>query len=136
MKNLIILALIAFAAWYGYKHYAEFRGKGQNEILVTNQASRDVVRLRIQIGERTEVIDTLKVGATEKRSFPPPPADGTFKLTWNYMGFDSEPSWSGGVVAAGPMLMSHHFLMQDGGDVIWSSEPRPEKAKGKGLQLP
>lgn len=133
MKNLIIFAFVVFAAWYGWNHYAEFKGKDQNEIVVTNQATRALVRLRIQIGERTEVIDTLRVGATEKRSFPPPPADATFKLTWNYLSFDAEPTWSGGVVTAGPMLMRHTFLVQDGGDVVWMSEVKPQKAKGKGL---
>lgn len=136
MKNLILFALVVFAAWYGWTHYQEFKGKDQNEVVVTNQSSRDLTRVRVVIGERVEVIDTLKAGSSERRTFPTPPSDATFSLTWNYAGLDAEPHWSGGEITAGPLLMRHTLLIQDGGDVIWSSEKKPEKEKGKGFPLP
>ena len=132
MKNLILFAVIAFAAWYGWTHYEQFKGKGQNEVVVTNQSAHAVDRLRIQIAQRTEVVEHLEAGASVMRTFPTPPSDVTFQLNWEYAGLMTVPTWSGGLISAGPMLMRHTLLIQDNGDVIWSSEQKPQ-AKKRGL---
>ena len=66
------------------------------------------------------------------RTFPTPPSDVTFQLNWEYAGLMTVPTWSGGLISAGPMLMRHTLLIQDNGDVIWSSEQKPQ-AKKRGL---
>ena len=95
MKNLILFAVIAFAAWYGWTHYEQFKGKGQNEVVVTNQSAHAVDRLRIQIAQRTEVVEHLEAGASVMRTFPTPPSARGWRPTCTSVESSSSRSFRG-----------------------------------------
>jgi len=59
MKRLLLLALIAFAAWYGWKHYAELKRGGSHDIVVSNRSGHEIDRLRVTAGDQTVVVETL-----------------------------------------------------------------------------
>jgi hypothetical protein len=130
MKRLIILALVAAAAWYGWKNYGHLRGAPADELLIENQSGMVVERLRVSIGgTEYPAHDTLEVGQNLEQSFPLPSHDGQFQLHWEVAGRDGERQWSGGSVTAGPVRVRHHLLMQPDGGVIWSAEPIADKRK-------
>jgi hypothetical protein len=126
MKRLVILALVAATAWYGWKHFDKLRGEASNEATVVNQSDRAMDRIRISAGAETVVIEHLDPGARATRAFRGG-VDATFSLLWNYQGILGEQHWSGGTITAGPMRMRHTFLVDDKGGVIWNSEVLTQK---------
>src|ERR1051325_2698948 len=49
MKRLLLFALVAAAAWYGWKHQNELRHRGTHEIVVMNNSARVLERVRISV---------------------------------------------------------------------------------------
>jgi hypothetical protein len=125
VKRLLFLALVAFAAWYGWNHYAELRSGGASEVLVVNHSGQAIERLRIRVADQALVVETLENGAQAKQSLHCE-RDGVFSLVWEVRGSMGDHMWKGGQFVHGPIRLSHRFefLPQDG--VIWSSE-RPAK---------
>jgi len=121
MKQILFLALIAFAAWYGYHHYQELKQEGASQLIAVNHTGRQMERLRIVIGDQTEVVETLANGATVKRPYRFD-HDGTFQLTWQLTGVMGEKSWNGGNFSHGPLTLAHTFDFRDGDGVIYSSQ--------------
>lgn len=128
MKRLILLALIAAVAWYGWKHYGELRGAPANELVIRNDAGRVIDRLRVSIGDREyPAYDSLGVGASVTQRFPLADHDGAFRLRWLPRGRDVDLEWSGGMVTAGPVPMQHVIQIGADGGAVWSSRLLPTK---------
>ena len=56
MKKLFVLALIAFAVWYGYHHYPELLNRGpSNEVVLKNESGHPLERRvgYVRIWQRT-----------------------------------------------------------------------------------
>ena len=124
MKRLLFLGLVVFAAWYGWKHYAELKGLGSHDVVASNRSGHGIERLRISVGEQTVVVETLADG--EDRHVPlRAQHDGTFSLVWQASNALGEKSWSGGTFTHGPLLMEYHFEFHGDDGVIWSSQPKP-----------
>ena len=121
MTRLLLLALIVFAAWYGWHHYAELRETGSNQVIAVNHTGRTIERLRISVGDRTVVVESLADGAQAKQPFKCE-RDGAFSLVWELKGIMGEKMWSGGTFAHGPILLAHRFEFRERDGVIWSSE--------------
>ena len=121
MKQLLFLALIAFAAWYGWHHYAELRQLGSHQVIVVNHSGHAIERLRIQAGGQTVVVETLEDGATAKQPLKAE-RDTPFDLVWQVRSTMGERTWTGGAFSHGPILMAYHFDFREGDGVIWSSE--------------
>ena len=126
MTRLLLLALIAFAAWYGWHHYAELRQTGSNQVIAVNHTGRTIERLRISVGAQTVVVESLADGAQAKQPFKCD-RDGSFQLVWELKGIMGEKMWSGGTFAHGPILLAHRFEFRERDGVIWSSEKLPTK---------
>src|SRR5258708_40371058 len=120
MKRLLILALFAFAGWYGWKHYAELRGQGSNDCELVNHSGQDLQRLRVSVGGQTVVSETLAENATVHLPFRSD-QDGTFEVVWKPTKTDAEYRWRGGTFTHGPVLTRHTFEFTGGTDVIWTS---------------
>jgi len=108
MKQLLFIALVAFAAWYGWHHYAELRQGGSHQILVVNHSGH--------------AIETLEDGAQAKQPFKCD-KDGPFALDWQVRDLMGQRMWNGGVFVHGPILLQHKFEFRDADGVIWSSQP-------------
>ena len=121
MKRLLFFALVVFAAWYGYHHYRELKQEGASQLIAINHTGRQIERLRIIIGDQTEVVEILANGATVKRPYRFD-HDGSFHLTWQLTGIMGEKSWDGGNFSHGPIILAHTFDFREGDGVIYSTE--------------
>ncbi len=130
MKRLLLFALIAAAAWYGWKNHDEWRTNGAHELVAVNRSGRAVERLRISIGDQGFALESLEDGATQRLPLRCE-HDGTFQLVWQVRGRDGEKQWTGGNFNHGPVLMRHRLEFTGGDGVIWSSEPLPQKGAGR-----
>lgn len=121
MTRLILVLLVALAAWYGWKHWTELRDTPRDEVVVVNEAGRELVRVRLTVGGETYVSESIPDG--KRATFPfPVSGDGTLAMKWQYAREELDQSWSGGLVTAGPMRTRHVVrVMQDGG-VVWNPE--------------
>lgn len=121
LKRLIFLALVAAAAWYGYKNYDKLVAPKGGDFVVVNHSGRAVERLRVSVGSQTEVVEVLEDGATIRRAFQPQ-REGVFHLVWSQRGVLGERSWTGGTASAGTEFMTHRFEFGSDNSVIWTSE--------------
>jgi hypothetical protein len=126
MKRLLFVALVAFAAWYGWHHYSELRQAGSHQVLVINRSGHAIERLRIHAGDQTVVVEVLEDGAQAKQPFRSQ-RDSPFDLTWQVRGAMGDRTWTGGNFSHGPILFTYRFEFRDGDGVIWSSEKLPTK---------
>jgi hypothetical protein len=129
MKRLLLLALIAAAAWYGWKNHDAWRANGAHELVAVNRSGRAIERIRINIGDQAFAIESVEDGATYKLPLRCE-HDGMFRIVWDVRGRDGEKHWEGGSFNHGPLLMRHRFEFTTGDGVIWSSERLPEKGGG------
>lgn len=122
MKRLIVLALLAAALWYGWKHYPELLHKEEmNVAVIENRAERGLTRVRLTVGDQTFVRENIPAGQSADIPFKVQ-RDGEFKLTWQWQGREGEPSWSGGIATHGPIHSRHFFTVDDEGGVVWRQE--------------
>ena len=131
MKRLLLFALVAAAAWYGWKHQAELRSRGTHEILAVNRSEQALERVRISVAGEAFAIEALAPGASTRLALRSE-QDGLFDVSWNVHGTDGERRWSGGTFTHGPVLMRHRLEFTSGDGVIWSSERMgPDKPRGR-----
>jgi hypothetical protein len=124
MRKLLVLVVVAFAAWFGWKHWSELREAPRDEAIVSNESGRDMQRVRLGVGDQTFVRESIADG--EKASFPfHVTGDGTFTLRWQFQREDVDKSWSGGTVTAGPIRTRHVIQVLSDGGVVWTSERAP-----------
>jgi hypothetical protein len=124
MKKLIFLAVLAFAAWYGWKHYGSLKDGPASQVVIENQSGREIDRVRVTVGGQTYVREAIADGASEAIPFRSA-TDGQFRLRWQYERTDYDREWSGGTVTAGPLPARHRLQVQGDGGVIWTSEGLP-----------
>ena len=121
MKRLVLFALLAVAAWYGWKHQDQLRLHGTHLIVAMNRSPRALERVRIQVAGQSFAIEALEQGATTQLGLRSE-QDGTFDVVWNVRGIDGERHWTGGNFYHGPKLMRHQLEFVDGDAIIWNSE--------------
>ena len=124
MKQLILLGLVALAAWYGWKHYPELiRRQPGHEAVVENRTGRTMDRIRLSVGGQTFVKERLPEGANAVFPFKVT-SDASFTLVWQWENEPGERNWSGGMVPRGPMLQRHTMTVDGDGAVYYRAEPR------------
>ncbi len=124
LKNLLFLAILAAAVWYGSRHYQTLMPSKTGDIEVVNSSGHGVDRLRISVNGQTTVVESLENGATRRVPFQPQ-SDGVFRAVWTARGTLGEPMWSGGNASAGPELKTYRFEFRENNAVIWSSRLKP-----------
>ena len=129
MKKLLVLVVLAFAAWQAWKHYPELtQHTPSNEAVVKNQSGHGIERLRLSVGGQTFVKEVLANG--ESTTFPfRVNNDASFQMTWNWADAVPELSWSGGSVSKGPMVQRHQLTITPGGGVMVEATEIPQPAK-------
>lgn len=122
MKRLLVLAVIAVAVWYGYKHYPELLHRSPaNEVILKNESGHPLERVRIKVGGETYVIERLETGQERATTFPAVSTPSTFEMTWEYGDGLGEHRWTGGGVAPSPLPDRHTLLLDPDGEVIYSA---------------
>ena len=129
MIRLLFFALVVFAAWYGWHHYAELRRAGSHDVLVVNRSGRAIERLRIVAGDETMVVEVLEDGAQTHRPLRTT-RDGVFSLEWSSRGVMGLRQWTGGSFSHGPVVMNYRFEFHGEDGVIWSSERKAARTSG------
>ena len=122
MKKLIILILIALAAWYGWKHYPELlHRRGTHEVVIENSSGKTMERIRVMVDGQTLVKESLPDGQTATIPFSVQ-NDASFKMEWEYDSVLGTHSWSGGMVPKGPMLQRHIMTVDADDAVMYRAE--------------
>jgi hypothetical protein len=122
MRRLIILLLVALAAWYGYKHYPDILQKrAGHEAVIENSSGHPMDRVRLIVDGQTFVKENLADG--EKAVFAFKVAnDASFRLEWNFTDQLGQKQWSGGLVPKGPMLQRHIMTVDADAEVLYRAE--------------
>jgi hypothetical protein len=122
MKRLILLLLLAGVAWYGWQHRTDlFERKAGHEAVIENASGREMTRVRLKVGSRTFVKESIADGGRAVFGFRVN-SDATFDLVWQFAGAPNEASWSGGMVPRGPMLQRHVMTVDSDGAVLYRPE--------------
>lgn len=122
MKKLIVLILIALAAWYGWKHYPELlKHRGTHEVVIENSSGKTMERIRIEVDGQTLVKESLPDGQSATIPFSVQ-NDASFKMEWEYDSVMGMHSWSGGMVPKGPMLQRHIMTVDADDAVMYRAE--------------
>jgi hypothetical protein len=129
MKRLILLILIAAAAWYGWKMYPNLANRRPgHEAVIVNESGQPLERLSLHIG--SQVFGKEKLADGEKWILPfKVNSDSNFSLEWQIANQIGIHSWSGGMVTAGPMLQRHMMKIEEDNSVNYNAE-------SKGLPAP
>ena len=122
MKRLILLILLAAAAWYGYKNYPTlFEKRDGHEAVIENSTGRTMTRVRVMVDGQTLVKESLPDG--QKAALPfKVQGDATFRMEWEYQETLGSFSWAGGMVPRGPMLQRHIMMVQPDNEVMYRAE--------------
>ncbi len=122
MKRLLVLALVAIAAWYGWNHRDRLLARRpSHEAVIVNHSGRGMTRIRLEVGGQTLVKEDLDDAASAAFSFRVND-DSDFALTWQWAGSDNELHWRGGLVPRGPMVQRHTMTVDSDGGVTYQAE--------------
>lgn len=123
MKKLILLAIVAAAAWYGWHHYPQILNRQPaHKAIIVNQTGRDMQRVRLIVDGQTFVKESLPDG--EEAEIPFKVAnDSDFQLIWQWTNAPGEFRWRGGRVPRGPMVQKHIFTVDGVNEVIYQARP-------------
>ena len=121
MKRLIIFAIVAFTAWYGYHHYRDITQKvPKNEAVVRNSSGETLTAVRLTVGGQTFVRESM--APDEKATFDfALNRDSKFDLLWDYAAKTNEGHWTGGEATSGPTVSRHTITVRPDGGVIYES---------------
>lgn len=116
MKRIILLLLVAVAAWYAWQNRDNLFGRQpRHEAVVENSSGREMIRVRVNVDGQAFAKESIPNG--EEAVFPfRVDQDSEFRLVWQWAGAMGEQSWSGGMVPRGPMTQRH--VMTVGGDGV------------------
>ncbi len=118
MKGLLLIALIALAAWYGWKYYPSLAGKKMKpefvEAVIENISGQTAVRVRLKVGDEGFATETLAPGQKVAFRFKVT-QDSEFYVGWDWQGVLGEHEWRGGKVFRGPGVTRQIFSLDDDG---------------------
>ena len=124
MKQLIILALVAFAAWYGWNHRdLLLKRQPHHDAVIANHSGRGMERIRLTVGGQTLVVETLADGASATLPFRVND-DSELDLVWQWSGTDTEQHWHGGRVPKGPLVQRHTMSIDGDAGVTYQAEAK------------
>ena len=125
MKRLIFFALFGVAIWMAWKQWPTlFERKPTHDVIVVNESRSTIERLRVTVGGRTFVRDTLRAGTTFEFPFTPN-NDTDIRMVWEWGDRLGEASWVGGRIAMGPLLQRHRIRIDPDGGVVYVAEDKP-----------
>jgi hypothetical protein len=123
MKRLILFALVAAAAWYGWQNSDSLRTPAANEAVIVNRSGAVLERVRLTVGGETLVREVIDEEARVSLPFKTR-TDAEFRLVWQTRGRMGEMSWSGGRLVGGPTPSKHVFEVLADGGVVWRAEAK------------
>lgn len=125
MKKLLLLILVAAAAWFGYKNYPSLMSRQPaHEAVIANQTGRTMTRVRLIVDGQTFVKEQIDDG--NKANFDFRVAnDSKFQLVWEWAEAPGQFRWRGGSVPKGPMVQRHHMTVDGGNEVVYQARHKP-----------
>lgn len=123
MKKLLFLALVVFAAWYGWHHYPELiHHLPMSKAVVVNNTGHELTRVRLSAGEQSiGVKESIPENDRAEFTFHVD-HDATFVLVWQYGDRPGESHWTGGTVTTGPVAQKCTFTIDADGEVLFLPE--------------
>ena len=124
MKKLLLLAIVAVAAWYGWNHRDTLlKRQGSHEAVIQNDSGGDLTRIRLTVNGQTLVKETLADGQKAVLPFKVT-GDSDFRLVWEFANKPGSGNWQGGTITNGPMLQRHVFEIMTDGSVLYHAESK------------
>ena len=118
MKRLVILVVIGIAVWIAWKRGPNVFDKlPEHDVVVKNQGTAAIERLRVTVAGRTFVRETLAIGEAVAWPFRTE-NDSDFQLVWEFKSRMGEKRWTGGRVARGPLVQTHRLRIDDDGALL------------------
>jgi hypothetical protein len=131
VKKILVLTLIALAAWQASVQLPGlFTRRPEHEAVVRNRSGRAIERLRLEIGGRSFVAETLAAGADARFRFSVTD-DDAFDVVWRFQGSGYDSQWSGGLAPRGPIVRRHTIAIDREGGVIYTATPMASTARGR-----
>jgi hypothetical protein len=125
MMRLLVIALLIYAAWFGWTRHDRWRERGSDELVFRNRTGQTLERMRVHVADEGWAIERLAPDTTVKLPVRCD-KDGSFQLEWRVQGRDGEKQWQGGDFTHGPIRMRHRFELLSNDGVVWSEERLPQ----------
>ena len=124
MKRILLLLLLAVAAWFAWHHWGDFlhRTPG-DEAVIENTTGREMTHVRLVVDGQTLVKDSIPDGDKAELKFHVD-HDSSFRLVWQWADVADEHSWVGGNAYRGPMLQRHFMTVDGDGAVVYRAESK------------
>jgi len=124
MKKLLILALLIFAGYTAWQRApAFFKRPALHEAVVINQSRKDIIRVRVIVGDQTFVKESLPSGEDVTFTFRVNKEE-PLSLEFVWKETDASDRWRGGKVTQGPIAQRHKLTIMDRNSVIHQVERR------------
>lgn len=122
MTRLIVLLLLAVAAWQAYIHYPSlFERNPQNEVVIRNEGDLAIDRLRLVVGGETHVREVLVPGASVTFKLDDT-REVRLKLVWFGEKKSLESEWTGPTLLPDGKAERHTLSVRDNGRVSHQSQ--------------
>jgi len=122
MTRLIILLLLALAAWQAYIHYPSLLERHrQNEVVIRNDGDLAINRLRVVAGGKTFVKEVLVPGASVTYKVDDD-VELRLRLVWYPANKPNESTWTGPTIMPGGGVERHTIIMYDNSKVVHQSQ--------------
>ena len=130
MKRLVVLAIFAFAVWYGWKHQDSLlHPEPHHQAVIRNDTGETLVRIRLTVGGHTYVKEELPAAQSATIQFAVT-SDSKFDLMWEFETSTATGHWTGGLVTKGPLIARHTMTIREGGGVIFEAQNLPAQRGG------
>jgi hypothetical protein len=122
MKKLLVLAVFAAAAWYGWKNRETLlHPVPTDEAVVVNATDMGIVRVRVTVDGQTMVREVIDAGASAVLPFHLT-HDSDFQVEWQWQRREGKVKWRGGLVTAdGPPSRTTLTASTDGTVMVTSA---------------
>jgi len=123
IKRLLFLALVAFAAWYGWHHYRDLlHHEVMSRAIIVNNTGHELTRVRLSAGDQSLGVKE-SIPDNSRADFPfHVDHDASFLLVWQYGDRPGESRWTGGTVTQGPIAQKCTFTIDGDGEVLFLPE--------------
>ncbi len=131
MKRLLLLAIVAAIAWYGWQHRGQlFGGSADSEVVLVNSGTRAMLRARLTVDGQTYVREAVEPGGRETIRVKVANASD-FRVQWQWRGLEGAYDWRGGEIAPGPPRSRCTVEVFDDNEAVVACSPMPTDDAGR-----
>lgn len=118
MKKLILLVILAAAAWYGWKNYPQLlsRRAPGSEVVIENRTGTTMLRVRVHVGGATEVREIIEDGASASVPFTMT-SNGDVRFEWQVSNREGDRQSTPYPIAVTPIPQRYIFTVDQDANI-------------------